>query len=112
MTATETAYWTRKTSSTKAATVIGAAVRVRGGIATAAEYGVYGPEGEWLIEGHGVEPDIVVDNLPHETYNGKSIRIKGIVRDAEPVSYQWDFGDGTQSAVMKSWLSTMAFTPG
>lgn len=35
------------------------------GIATAAETGVFGPEGEWLIEGHGVEPDIVVDNLPH-----------------------------------------------
>ncbi|MEM7770122.1 MAG: S41 family peptidase, partial [Cyanobacteria bacterium P01_A01_bin.37] len=26
------------------------------GIASAAEIGVYGPEGEWLIEGHGVEP--------------------------------------------------------
>ena len=33
------------------------------GIATAAEFGVYGPEGKWLIEGHGVDPDIVVDNL-------------------------------------------------
>ncbi|MBA1443926.1 MAG: PKD domain-containing protein [Gammaproteobacteria bacterium] len=37
---------------------------------------------------------------PHETYNGKQIRLKGIVRDADPVSFQWDFGDGTSSAVM------------
>ena len=37
---------------------------------------------------------------PHETYNGKQIHLKGIVRDADPVSFQWDFGDGTQSAVM------------
>ncbi|MSP55025.1 MAG: protease [Myxococcales bacterium] len=43
---------------------------VDGGIATAAEYGVYGPEGTWLIEGHGVEPDMVVDNLPHATFAG------------------------------------------
>src|SRR6516164_1545729 len=28
------------------------------GIASAAENGVYGPEGKWLIEGQGVEPDI------------------------------------------------------
>ena len=37
---------------------------------------------------------------PHEIYNGKMIHLKGIVRDADPVSFQWDFGDGTQSAVM------------
>src|SRR5205823_14328019 len=30
-------------------------VLVDGGIATAAETGVYGPEGKWLIEGHGVD---------------------------------------------------------
>ena len=41
-----------------------------GGIATAAETGVYGPEGRWLIEGRGVEPDIVIDNLPHATFAG------------------------------------------
>jgi tricorn protease len=40
------------------------------GIATAAETGVYGPEGKWLIEGHGVDPDIVVDNLPHASFAG------------------------------------------
>ncbi|HKB94680.1 MAG TPA: S41 family peptidase, partial [Gaiellaceae bacterium] len=39
-------------------------VLVDRGIATAAENGVYGPEGHWLIEGHGVDPDIVVDNPP------------------------------------------------
>ncbi|MFG0329776.1 MAG: S41 family peptidase [Phycisphaerales bacterium] len=48
---------------------------VDGGIATAAEFGVYGPEGEWLIEGHGVDPDIVVDNLPHETFNGADAQL-------------------------------------
>ncbi len=46
------------------------------GIATAAEIGVYGPEGQWLIEGHGVEPDIVVDNLPRETFNGRDAQLE------------------------------------
>jgi len=41
------------------------------GIASAAQSGVYGSEGKWLIEGWGVDPDIVVDNLPYETFNGK-----------------------------------------
>ena len=31
---------------------------------------VYGPEGEWLIEQIGVLPDVVVDNLPHATFEG------------------------------------------
>ena len=38
--------------------------------------GVYGPEGDWLIEGWGVEPDIVVDNLPHATFNGEDAQLQ------------------------------------
>jgi tricorn protease len=54
-------------------------VLVDRGIATAAEFGVFGPEGDWLIEGHGVEPDIVVDNLPHETFEGKDAQLEAAV---------------------------------
>jgi len=50
------------------------------GIATAAETGVYGPEGKWLIEGHGVDPDIVVDNLPHSTFAGKDAQLEAAVQ--------------------------------
>ena len=45
------------------------------GIATAAEEGVYGPEDKWLIEGHGVDPDIVVDDLPHATFQGSGAQL-------------------------------------
>ena len=45
------------------------------GLARAPETGVYGPEREWLIEGHGVDPDIVVDNLPHSTFNGQDAQL-------------------------------------
>jgi tricorn protease len=50
------------------------------GIASAAETGVYGPEGEWLIEGHGLDPDIVVDNLPRATFQGKDAQLEAAVK--------------------------------
>jgi tricorn protease len=52
---------------------------VDNGIATAAETGVYSPEGEWLIEGWGVEPDIKVDNLPYESFNGRDAQLEAAV---------------------------------
>jgi tricorn protease len=50
-----------------------------GGLARAPMTGVYGPEGEWLIEGHGVEPDIEVDNLPHATFNGEDAQLDAAI---------------------------------
>ena len=54
-------------------------VLVDRGIATAAEFGVYGPEGQWLIEGHGVDPDSVVDNLPHATFGGEDAQLAAAI---------------------------------
>ena len=53
---------------------------VDSGMASAAETGVYGPEGAWLIEGHGVDPDIVVDNLPHATFEGRDAQLEAAVK--------------------------------
>jgi tricorn protease len=50
-----------------------------GGLARAPMTGVYSPEGEWLIEGHGVDPDIVVDNLPHATFNGSDAQLDAAI---------------------------------
>ena len=50
------------------------------GIATAAEDGVYGPEGKWLIEGHGVDPDIEVDDLPHATFTGDDAQLETAIK--------------------------------
>jgi tricorn protease len=49
-----------------------------GGIARAPMMGVYA-DGKWLIEGHGFDPDIVVDNLPHETFNGKDAQLQSAI---------------------------------
>ncbi|AFU67687.1 tricorn protease [Psychroflexus torquis ATCC 700755] len=50
------------------------------GIARAPMYGVYGDNGEWLIEGHGFEPDIEVDNLPHATFNGQDAQLDAAIK--------------------------------
>lgn len=50
------------------------------GLARAPMMGVYGPEGEWLIEQIGVIPDIEVDNLPHETFMGKDAQLDAAIR--------------------------------
>ena len=55
-------------------------VLVDRGNATAAMFGVYDEKGDWLIEGHGVDPDIVVDNLPHSTFKGEDAQLDAAVK--------------------------------
>ncbi|HEY1121468.1 MAG TPA: S41 family peptidase, partial [Haloferula sp.] len=50
------------------------------GMCSAAEIGVYSPEGEWLIEGTGIEPDVTVDNLPHATFGGSDAQLEAAVK--------------------------------
>jgi tricorn protease len=49
------------------------------GIATAAEQGVYA-DGEWLIEGWGLDPDLVVDNTPVASAAGRDAQLEAAVR--------------------------------
>jgi tricorn protease len=41
------------------------------GAARIAENGQFRADGQWLIEGRGVSPDIEVENLPFESFNGR-----------------------------------------
>ena len=50
------------------------------GLARAPSSGVYSPEGEWLIEGVGVIPDIEVDNFPHATFEGQDTQLETAVQ--------------------------------
>ena len=53
------------------------------GIATAAETGVFGPDGDWLIEGHGVDPDIVVDNDPGKEFKGEDQQLDRAIQEMQ-----------------------------
>lgn len=50
------------------------------GRAGAPMHGVYSADGEWLIEGHGFEPDIELDNLPHATFNGEDAQLDAAIK--------------------------------
>ncbi|MFO0808139.1 MAG: S41 family peptidase [Gemmataceae bacterium] len=50
------------------------------GIASSAEMGVFDRNGSWLIEGHGVEPNVVVDNLPHATFKGDDAQLAAAIK--------------------------------
>ncbi|MCK7592807.1 S41 family peptidase [Pseudomarimonas salicorniae] len=51
-----------------------------GGIARIAEFGQFGADGRWLIEGRGVSPDIEVDNLPHASWQGEDRQLDAAIQ--------------------------------
>lgn len=54
---------------------------VDNGVVTASEMGVYSADGaEWLVEGTGVIPDMVVDNLPHASFRGDDAQLQAALQ--------------------------------
>lgn len=45
------------------------------------------------------------ENLPHSTWSGKSITLKGTARYAGSVAWEWDFGDGSPPATGSTTLT-------
>lgn len=50
-----------------------------GGGVNVPEAGSTNPDGEWVIEGHGVEPDIEVDNTPESLLAGRDLQLEKAV---------------------------------
>jgi tricorn protease len=48
---------------------------VDGGLARTPEVGQFTTQGEWLIEGRGVSPDLRMDNLPVATFHGRDAQL-------------------------------------
>jgi tricorn protease len=49
---------------------------IDGGTVNVPEFGFASAEGEWVIEGHGVDPDIVVENDPKSVIEGKDPQLE------------------------------------
>ena len=47
-----------------------------GGTTTPPQFGLYGLDRKWLIEGRGVEPDIEVENMPGDVVRGKDSQLE------------------------------------
>jgi tricorn protease len=50
-----------------------------GGYVQIPEWSLYSPESQWVMENHGVEPDIEVENLPGELAAGKDKQLETAV---------------------------------
>jgi len=48
---------------------------IDGGQVFVPESGTASAEGQWVIEGHGVDPDIEVENDPREVIGGKDAQL-------------------------------------
>ena len=60
---------------------------IDGGSVSIAEAGTAGPDGQWVIEGHGVDPDYVVENTPEAVLKGRDPQLeKGIELLLEKIS--------------------------
>ncbi len=57
---------------------------IDGGYLYKPEFGHYSADGKkWIIEGHGVDPDIVVDNNPADYYKGKDAQLDKAIETVE-----------------------------
>ena len=51
-----------------------------GGRVTAPRYAIYGLKGEWEVEGHGIAPDVVVEELPKDVAAGHDAQLERAVQ--------------------------------
>ena len=52
---------------------------IDGGAVTAPRYAIYGLNGEWEVEGHGIVPDVVVEELPKDVAAGHDAQLERAV---------------------------------
>ena len=51
-----------------------------GGQVTFPEFRIFDTEGKWTVENHGVDPDVVVDNLPEDVAAGHDRQLETAVK--------------------------------
>jgi tricorn protease len=54
---------------------------IDGGTVFVPEFGTNAPDGSWIIEGHGVEPDIEVENDPQAVIAGRDPQLERAVEE-------------------------------
>jgi tricorn protease len=52
-----------------------------GGYITRPEFSLYGMDSKWIIENHGVQPDIVVENRPEEVVKGRDPQLERAIQE-------------------------------
>ncbi|HEX7895365.1 MAG TPA: PDZ domain-containing protein, partial [Terriglobales bacterium] len=52
-----------------------------GGYITRPEFALYGMDSKWIVENHGVQPDIVVENRPEDVVSGKDPQLERAIEE-------------------------------
>ena len=52
---------------------------IDGGFVTAPRYAIYGLSGDWEVEGHGIAPDVQVEELPKDVAAGHDVQLERAV---------------------------------
>jgi tricorn protease len=52
---------------------------IDGGVVTAPRYAIYGLKGDWEVEGHGIPPDVEVQELPKDVAAGHDLQLERAV---------------------------------
>jgi tricorn protease len=63
--------------------ISGAPALVDGGGVTVPTFRMYDPKGQWFAEGHGVDPDIVVDEDPTKLAKGTDPQLERAIQEVE-----------------------------
>jgi tricorn protease len=53
---------------------------VDGGSVTMPDFGIYSTDGKWIVENHGVDPDIEVENTPESMVNGRDLQLERAIQ--------------------------------
>jgi tricorn protease len=54
---------------------------VDGGVVTMPDFGMWDPKlGDWVVENHGVDPDIEVENVPSDMVKGKDAQLERAIQ--------------------------------
>ncbi|HJV38361.1 MAG TPA: PDZ domain-containing protein [Geothrix sp.] len=63
--------------------ISGAPALIDGGTVTVPTFGIYSKEGQWIVEGHGVDPDIEVMDDPALLAQGKDPQLDRAIQEVE-----------------------------
>ena len=53
---------------------------VDGGSVTMPDFGIYSPDGKWIVENHGVDPDYEVENTPESMIAGHDLQLERAIQ--------------------------------
>ncbi|HUK13577.1 MAG TPA: PDZ domain-containing protein [Thermoanaerobaculaceae bacterium] len=61
--------------------ISGVPTLIDGGAVTVPTFGIYSPDGKWIVEGHGVDPDIEVVDDPAKMVNGGDPQLERAIEE-------------------------------